>query len=809
MHKTFTTLEELFAHIKEDKEWTGANAAHHNRYPVRFVLFDNFADFNEFINERPAGIYKHSIDSLLNPDWPDTFLSNTELSKEVRAFVKHIPVNDYVIFPFSEMARFYDNTENTEFDAIVKTVGATQAPEDAQAEHIRIYIPIVGMQGKMNRFMNDNNTFVWEYKSGTEQGTYQLVITNGTTYGVDGLESKYTVVGSLKEWLHLWKQGANVKPTIISSSPNIFKNAHHAQPDNAFTYLECRNAYQFLTSGLGLDFGVTEEPSSDEMPHWERLASMIDINTFNFEEFVKERLDTFTLNSGVDFIKSWFDCESAFDRWLLALYFRKIANPNSYVVKALSACTVLSKAELFSNIATLIFDEPNHDQYITERRQVLELAKEQHVNITEFARTKIKAKLQAIALSPEQGGIYAAIKLLTPLTNEELQLAIDWIGQGKIKPTDIKNIFPNLYHYLAPLEIGALGADLKWVAEYFDLYRRSKIADNISSELKHILLEKNGNQASFMAWKDDFKTVRTILHNRNDIEVIYWIDGLGVDWIPFIRNIVAGYAKENVYLNEIHIAASELPTTTLVNKSKLKSLLPESTELPKTGDLDTFAHKSKTYPQYIIEEMAIVEEAIKTVLDEYNGKKIAFVSDHGLTYLSQHEAGMKLAGVKSDHEGRVATATSQVNTDKNYILLDDGKTLVSLTHRSLTDKVNKGHGAHGGATPEEVLVPILILSSQKNPSNYSISLVSDELEGTNPVVKLIIKGLSSIDVPSIDYNGMTYKLNMLGENKYESEKLSLVDTATKVTLRINDKPINTFNIKVSTGASEEYDLFDF
>lgn len=809
MHKSFTSLDELFAHIKEDKEWTGANAAHYNRYPVRFVLFDNFADFNEFINERPDGIYKHSIDTLLNPDWPDTFLSNTELSKEVRAFVKQIPINDYVIYPFSEMARFYDNIENTEFDAIVKTVGATQAPEDAQIEHIRIYIPIVGMQGKMNRFMNDNNTFVWEYKSGTEQGTYQLVITNGTTYGVDGLESKYTVVGSLKEWLHLWKQGANVKPTIISSSPNIFKNAHHAQPDNAFTYLECRNAYQFLTSGLGLDFGVTKEPSSEEMPYWEQLASMIDINTFNLEEFVKERLDTFTLNSGVDFVKSWFDCESGFDRWLLALYFCQIADPNSYVVKALSACTVLSKAELFSNIATLIFDELNRDQYIIERRHALELAKEQHVNITEYARTKIRAKLQAIALSPEQGGIYTAIKLLTPLTDEELQLAISWIGQGIIKPNDIKNIFPNLYHYLAPLEIGALGTNLKWVAEYFDLYRRSKIADTISSELKHILVEKNENQASFMAWKDDFKTVRTILHNRNDIDVIYWIDGLGVDWIPFIRNIVTGYATENVYLNEIHIAAADLPTTTSVNKSKLKSLIPEGTDLLKTGDLDTYAHKSKAYPQYIIEEMAIVEKAIRTVLDEYNGKKIAFISDHGLTYLSQLEDGMKLAGMKSDHEGRLATATSQVNVDKNYIILEDGKTIVSLTHRSLTDKVNKGHGAHGGATPEEVLVPILILSSQKNASNYSVALISDELDGTNPVVKLSIKGLSTIDVPSIDYNGITYNLNKIEENRYESEKLSLVDTATKVTVRINDKPINTFNIKVSTGASEADDLFDF
>lgn len=41
MYKSFNTLDELFAYIKEDKEWTGANAGLHNRYPIRFVLFDN------------------------------------------------------------------------------------------------------------------------------------------------------------------------------------------------------------------------------------------------------------------------------------------------------------------------------------------------------------------------------------------------------------------------------------------------------------------------------------------------------------------------------------------------------------------------------------------------------------------------------------------------------------------------------------------------------------------------------------------------------------------------------------------------
>lgn len=809
MYKSFTSLQDLFDHIKEDKEWTGANAAHHNRYPVRFVLFDNFADFNEFINERPAGIYKHSIDTMLDPLWPDTFLSNTELSKEIRAFVKQIPVNDYVIYPFSEMARFYDNTGATEFDAIVKTIGATQAPEDAQQEHVRIYIPIVGMQGKMNRYINDNNTFVWEYKSGTDHGTYRLVITNGTTYGVEGLESQYTVVKNLKDWLHLWKQGADIKPTIISSSPNIYKNAHHAQPDNAFTYLECKTSYEFLTVGLGIDFGVKEEPCCEELQYWDELAGMIDIRTFNFEEFVKERLDTFTLNNGADFIKSWFDCESGFDRWLLTLYFRKIADSNSYIVKALGACAALSQIELFSNIATLIFDEVNHDLYITERRKTLEFAKEQNVNISEAARTKIKAKLQAIASSPEQGGIYSAVKLLTPLTDEEEQLAIDWIGQGKIKPSEIKGVFPNLYHYLAPLEVGSLSADEKWVCRYFDLYRQSKIADFISPELKGLLNEKNGNQASFQAWKDEFKTVRTILYNRKDIDVIYWIDGLGVDWIPFIRHIVASYAKEHVYLNEVYIAAAELPTTTSVNKEKLKSLLPEGVQLPKTGDLDSFAHKSKAFPQYIIEEMQIVEEAVRKILDNYNGKKIAFVSDHGITYLGQLENGLKMAGVNADHEGRVAITTEAITNDPNYIVLNDGRTLVSLTHHSLTDKVDKGHGAHGGATPEEVLVPILIISSQKNSSNYSVTLVSDEIDGTEPVIKVSIKGLSSIDVPSLEYNGMTYQLSKTDNDTYASERLNLVDTATKVIVRVNDKPFKTFSIKVSTGASEADDLFDF
>ena len=91
------------------------------------------------------------------------------------------------------MTRFYDNDTYKEFDSLVTTIRGQEAPQDAQEAHVRLYIPIVGMQGKMGKFMNDNATFVWEYKSGNDKGTYNLVLTNGTTYGVSGLDEGYTL----------------------------------------------------------------------------------------------------------------------------------------------------------------------------------------------------------------------------------------------------------------------------------------------------------------------------------------------------------------------------------------------------------------------------------------------------------------------------------------------------------------------------------------------------------------------------------------------------------------------------------------
>ena len=86
--------------------------------------------------------------------------------------------------------------------------------------------------------------------------------------------------------------------------------------------------------------------------------------------------------------------------------------------------------------------------------------------------------------------------------------------------------------------------------------------------------------------------MRTILADRDDIDVFYWIDGLGIDWIPVVQHIIEAEKQNSIYLNEVIVGKSLLPTVTSINKVDLEKLVPG--KLVKTGDLDYLAHKTTT-----------------------------------------------------------------------------------------------------------------------------------------------------------------------------------------------------------------------
>ena len=802
MYKEFDTIENLYQWMEEDKNWVGAEANQFNRYPLRFVLFENFEDFRAFADEcQNHNVFVQSMEGWMVEGCDDQMLTNSQLARRFKEYVENIPANDFVIAPFSEVTRFYENEKYAEFDSLLKTIRLIEASEDAQRSHQRIYVPIIGMQSKMGKFKNDPNIHIWEYHSENNGNIYHLILSRGTTYGVHGLDNAYTLCPDLKHWISLWKNGTGIKQRIICTSKTIFDNAHCAQPDNAFKYTVCTNAYEFLKDGLKLNI-ASLDVDEDDLQYWEILAHDIDIDNFSFDNFVNERFNAFSLESEKDFVQAWFEHKDAYSRWLLKMYYLNKRDDMTYLCRVLTNCKTQSTSELFSQMAIQIFDEPFSNRTIKQRLVFLKEASLHGIKITDIAERMIKAKLEAMAANPSLG-VSMAMKYITPLTVSEHELIITWFGQGKIEREEIKNLFPYLYYYTDPFSL-QVDKDNLWINDYFEIYRDAKISNRLTDKVSSFIKEKNASSTTFMTWHDQFKTVKTVLHNREDIDVFYWIDGLGVDWIPFIVQIVKKHQVDGVFLNEIYVATAEIPTCTANNRIKLEELT--FGRLKKLGDIDSYAHSHKKYPNYMIKEFDIMEKCITDLLSQYNGKKIAIVSDHGISYLSQFANGINLANINSDHFGRCGDwMQGNAPKDNKYLVLENGRTICALTHNSLISKTPTGLGAHGGATPEEVLVPIIIISGKKNASNISAELMTTEVIATSPVLRYRIKGISNIDVPVIKYNDTEYRLHHIGSGIYESERLNLVDTARKVTIIIGDfEQVNT--LSVNTGVNED-DLF--
>ena len=64
------------------------------------------------------------------------------------------------------------------------------------------------------------------------------------------------------------------------------------------------------------------------------------------------------------------------------------------------------------------------------------------------------------------------------------------------------------------------------------------------------------------------------------------------------------------------------------------------------------------------------------------------------------------------------------------------KALIALKHVSLNNTPYRE--VHGGATPEEVLVPYIVLETEKDKIRYKIKLINSEVLITNPVIQFEI-----------------------------------------------------------------------
>lgn len=794
----FADIEALMQAVEKDKTNPSNGAYEADRYPIRFVLFDNFRDCYEFISRQTSNsLFFQSIDFWLDKDSPDVIVTYSILADKIFNYARTCAF-DTVITPFSELARFYNNNTGNEFDSLIATIKGAENSTQNYQEHRRVYIPIVGLHGKMSHFANDAQCIMWYLKTSDHQLNYNLVLTDNTTYNVKGLGKKATLVHTAMEWLQIWKE-QDIKQTIICTSHAIFHNAEYAQPDNAFDYAVCNNVYHFLTDGLGLTLNLIKYKPEDEQ-YWLRLASEIDIDNFNFNAFFNAKFGIYDLADHKVFYQIWFKSHDAYSRWLLSAYYTTKFCDQGYICRALKNGSSYTNAEFVQNLLLTIFDLDDQAANLDERNEGLRQARSQNIVLSDEVQELLESKLKE---TEERLGTKSSLKYVTATTDVEKRLIIQWLKDGTISPTELSDVYPDLYAYLKPT-FGTQDAEKIWCLSYIDAYKKAKLTNTYTEEIKGLLLLKNANEIAFNKWYNSFQTVRNIMCNRSDINIYFWIDGLGMEWIPFIKQVVDQRNDEDYYLNEVLIARAIIPTATEINKYDLQKL--SGGNLPKNGDLDSDSHKSRPYPSYIIADMKKIREAVNRILDENPGKKIAIISDHGISYLPQLVPGLNLNGITGDHSGRFATWNKgPAVSDEKYKILDDQRTICALRHESLTSKVDANCGCHGGCTPEEVLVPIFIISNSKVLSSTSIVPKSLEVSASNPVVRFKVSGLSSVDTPNILYNGQQYEMHAEGGDIWCSVPLVLVSNVDKVSIVVQGLE-HSYKIKLNMGVVED-DLF--
>ena len=263
--------------------------------------------------------------------------------------------------------------------------------------------------------------------------------------------------------------------------------------------------------------------------------------------------------------------------------------------------------------------------------------------------------------------------------------------------------------------------------------------------------------------------------------------------------------EDNKQIKYKSINAVNLPSATEFNKI-------ESNE--KISSLDEYIHKNHyNYPKSLLDEIDYIMDIAKKIV-KIDASRITIVSDHGFSFLCTKEFGCykKYSFESSKHEGRYAYWKNKedvftedyMSTKSESVTHEEYKFVVPLKHISLYK--TPSHEVHGGATPEELLVPCITIERVDNLIvDYEICPLKDEINVSMdfdlPIT--ISPSPSSLPVVICDYNQLpVYK----EDNKYIIKLNSNLNKGYNTfIIKIDDEEVKELKININKGGMNEED----
>jgi hypothetical protein len=748
---TFKNLNELLNELEKDKT---SNEVPPNRFPARFIFLYSFAALEELIERLyEKGVTMFELGKCLPKD--DGWFTKDSLIRAIENLE-----TDSLVMPFSEIARFYSKED---FDNLFNQLAAIGNPRNKPRR--RIYLPLLGLQERFERdffdrfHRKDESAPVWEVQTEHFDQIKVFVAKDSPTRS-DILSMP--VISNVREWLNAWKKPGS--PSVLCFSGTLYFLYKNAHPDQIFDFEKIENKKDFIEKIFSFKVPIMYDSYEDS--HWENLIEIIDEKSFkSFTELVQKHLNLPVLNEK-KIARRWVENEDNFEKWLLKAYILNQEGwKEKYLYKAVLGIEHPDNHSFAKSLWLTIFDQKKLTPYIDERMALLrEVYKTKYIPLSLETENQAEKKLSEIKEETLKQDILTGI-----LPFEKRLLLQKFVDRDFNNAESVKEKYPQLFHYYSEIGFDGLKNDQDWIQDYFKEYKIAKLSNQYTEKIKNLIHKINADSKSFYNWYYCFEPVKEILKGLK-IERIICIDALGLEWVSLIEYF---FEEKGYQVEEKLVGRVNLPSITEYNKHEVEYI----------RDFDQQLHMDHFhYPESINKEIEKLIEILETRIILEKDTSAAIISDHGASALSRLGAKNPHKLTDAMHDGRYIKLSpgDKLKDHPDYIKyktddpeLKENQYILALNHNSLNRKPSKE--VHGGCTPEEVLVPVIIISNKKRfpkpkVTHYEIQPDTFEILKKHPIISLSIKPRPHEKPFLYDESKNIYELNFdPGENKWKTE----------------------------------------
>lgn len=749
-------IDGLVELIKHDLNNTGS----YDRYPVRFFSMHYEDGTSASILKLQQKIHNtdiFDIQSILAHE--DAWLTADKLRKAIY----NLPENkSHIVIGFSEYSRFLAQKD---FVSLVISLLELENPDSNRKR--RIYIPCFALYSQLKKTVNRYHRRMDVYNPFiNETNTEDLPRIYFIDSELDAGPSTNEVTNSA-EWFGMWRnQDIDTHIPIICTSPTLAYFYEQASPDNVYNIRRIRTYAEMLHSLYSVGTLKPYDKEPEEFNH--RLIK--DIRTADNSDLGQLILSLVNAQSiGIDNIYVLWKTYDKYERWLIQNYILGNAAPDSYIYKMMTRLEYLTIPE-FIDVAYQLIIELKEKELLSERNRLLESIARAEGSIPisdgltaffkkliqEIVRRKTTISIDGIDFARDNDVIYnnclklqdsfheELITFLTCYSKFERQMIIWLYRMNLLNERDLKIIYPRLWEYVDDTEI-VTDPDTyaEKLEEYFSVYKKCKLNKNPGSDYLEALDCWNTNEDKFYSWylTSQIQYPEQILATQAITGNVYVLDGVGGEFIEYIMRYLLHKKCSFVYSG---YAKSHIPSIT----SQARKHYPNNYKWILDYDQKVI-HGEFYYPAVNLENaLSVIDDLIERIITIEGDNTFAITADHGSTVGHKIIKKDKKYNLEdADHDGRCYNNKSgqTIVPSNDYVLYDDDfseKWVIALNNQSLCN--NSKYAVHGGLTPEEVIVPVIIAKRGKETkTTYKVKPVNLKVSGLKKTVEFKITPVSA------------------------------------------------------------------